>query len=107
IGQYLEGDKYKLKMSDDAIYKMLSTYINRDFDNLERFMKAAKMDVEDLQYKITVDRALKGHIIKVSDGYYQRGNVTLGKNLQEVYDTLKKPQFATEFLSIKEEVESR
>ncbi len=106
IGQYLEGDKYKIGMRPNTLYKMLSDFINdvKEPDNLKRFLKAVGTSVEDLQFKIVVDRAIKKKIIKYKDGYYQRGQVTLGKNALSVYENLKKPEFATEFLSLQEEL---
>jgi len=109
VGKYLEGDKYKVGMKSDTLYKMLSDYIQnvKEPENLKRFLKATTVDIEELQYKIVIDRAIKKRVIKYHrDGYYQRGNVTLGKNPFEVYENLKKPEFATEFLSIKDEVDS-
>lgn len=107
IGQYLEGDKYKTGMRPNTLYKMLSDFINdvREPDNLKRFTKAVNTSIEDLQFKIIVDRAIKKKAIKFKDGYYQRGQVTLGKNALSVYENLKKPEFANEFLSLKEELE--
>lgn len=107
IGQYLEGDRYKLGMKPDTLYKMLSDYINKptEPDNLKRFLKAVNVGVEELQYKVLVDRAIKKKIIRLRDGYYQRGQVTLGKSPFDVYENLKKPDFATEYLSIKQELE--
>lgn len=108
IGQYLEGDKYKTGMKQKTLYKMLSDFINdaKEPDNLKRFVKAVNTNIDDLQFKIIVDRAIKKKVIRYSkDGYYQRGQVTLGKNPLQVYENLKKPEFANEFLSLKEELE--
>lgn len=107
IGQYLEGDKYKTGMKQKTLYKMLSDYINdqREPDNLKRFVKAVSTPIDELQFKIIIDRAIKKKVIRFKDGYYQRGQVTLGKNPLQVYDNLKKPEFANEFLSLKEELE--
>jgi hypothetical protein len=106
IGQYLEGDKYKSGMSDDTLYAMLSAYIEdkKEPENLKKFVKAATANIEEIQFKITIDRAFKKKVIRVRDGYYQRGQVTLGKSITEVYNNLQTPEFATEFLSIREEV---
>lgn len=106
IGQHLIGDKFKKGMKPDTIYTMLSDFINsKESDNINKFLKATKATVEDLQYKVTIDRAIKRKIIGFREGYYQRGQVTLGKTINDVYASLKKPEFATEFLSIKDEVE--
>ncbi|GEM_PF-2115624 len=107
VGQYLEGDKYKAGMKQMTLYKMLSDYISSvlEPDNIKRFVKAVGLSNEELQFKIIVDRAIKKKIIRLNKGYYQRGQVTLGTNPLEVYENLKKPEFATEFLSLKEELE--
>lgn len=107
IGQYLEGDVYKPNMSLNTLYKMLSDFIEnmREVENRKKFVKAMDTPVEELQFKITVDRALKKKIIKNKDGYYQRGQVTLGRNPSEVLSNLRKPEFAHEFLSIKDELD--
>lgn len=107
VGQFLEGDKYKLGMEDDTLYKMLSDYINstQEPDNLKRFLKACDTDVEEMQFKITVDRAIKKKIIRYNAGYYQLGQTTLGKTPADVVKNLKTPEFASEFLQIKDEVE--
>lgn len=106
IGQYLEGFKYKKGMKSDTYYSMLSNFINdtKNPDNVEAFIKASNTPVEDLQYKITVDKAIKSKKIKFKDGQYYRGGVNLGKNLIEVLDNLKSPEYANEFISIHEEV---
>jgi hypothetical protein len=108
IGQFLEGDKYKAKMSEDTLYKMLSQYIEdpNEPDNVKRFTRATEADPEELQFKIAVDRAIKKRIIRFKDGYYQRGQVTLGRTPSDVLINLKKPDFATEFLSIRDELEA-
>lgn len=107
IGQYLEGDKYKQGMQPKTLYKMLSDFINdvKEPDNIKRFMKAVSTKVDELQFKIVVDRAIKKKIIRYRDGYYQRGNVTFGKTPSDVYENLKKPEFANELFSLQKELE--
>lgn len=107
VGQYLEGDKYKDGMSPKTLYKMLSDYINsvNEPDNLKRFVKAVGLPVEELQFKVLVDRAIKKRLIKFVDGLYQRGQVTLGKTPMDVYTNLKTPEYATELYSIRQELE--
>lgn len=107
VGQYLEGDKYKDGMSPKTLFNMLSTYVEnkKEPDNLKRFMKAADLDVEDLQFKITIDRAIKKKVIQYKGGVYQRGAATFGKTPADVYSNLRKPEFASDFLQIKDEVE--
>lgn len=107
IGQYLEGFRYKKGMKLDTLYSMLSKYINEDKggrENTDKFIKAVTTPIEDLQYKVTVDKAMKNRTIKFKDGQYFRGGVNLGKDLQEVLKTLKSPEYANEFVAIHEEV---
>ena len=106
IGQYLEGDKYKAGMTPKTLFNMLSTYVeSKDADNMKRFMKAVTLDVQDLQFKITIDRAIKKKVIQHRNGVYQRGASNFGKSILDVYKNLTKPEFASDFLQIKEEVE--
>lgn len=104
IGQFLEGFVYKRGMKPDTLYSMLSQFIDKNVDNVKAFNKAADTPVEELQYKITVDKAIKSKVIKFKNGQYIRGGVNLGKSLPEVLQTLKSPEYANEFMSIHEEV---
>jgi hypothetical protein len=107
LGQYLEGPKYDSKVDVDTLYSMLGDYIDTNKENTERFLKAVKKDRGEMQFKIVVDKALRGKIIKFKDKYYQRGQVTLGKNIEELYKNLSSPEYAAEYESIKDELESR
>jgi hypothetical protein len=107
IGQYLEGDKYKQGMQPNTIYKMLSDYINsaQEPDNLKKFLKAMTTKIDELQFKIIVDRAIKKKSIVYKNKYYQRGQVTLGKTILDVYENLRKPEFSQELLTLQQEFE--
>ena len=109
IGSYLEGTRYKKTMSPNTLYIMLSDYIEdkKNPENIQNFLNAAKLSVEDLQYKVTVETAIRKKIIKYKDGQYYRGGVNLGKNALEVYNNLKTPDYANEFIQIHEEVNSK
>lgn len=109
IGCYLEGTRYKKTMSANTLYLMLSDFIEdrKNPENIQAFLNATKLSVEDLQYKVTVETAIRKKIIKYKDGQYYRGGVNLGKNALEVFNNLKNPDFANEFIQIHEEVNSR
>ncbi|XAI97414.1 hypothetical protein [Leptolyngbya phage Lbo-JY46] len=107
IGQYLEGKRFHNKLSPDDLFEMLGDYIKASEDNLDRFLKATEKTIEELQYKLTIDRAIRMKLIKHNSGIYQRGQVTLGNSLEEVYTNLKSPEYAVEFLSIKEEIDNK
>jgi len=108
IGEYLEGPKYTKNLGTDTLYAMLSDYLDENKDDaVEKFLKACNKDMAELQFKIIVDKAVRTKIIKYKDKYYQRGQVTLGRTIEELYSNLSLPEFAAEYLSIKEEIESR
>lgn len=103
IGQYLEGDKYKPGMKPATLYKMLSNYIDTDADNLKRFVKAVTAKIEDINFKIIVDRAVKKKAISYKNGFYNIGGVTVGKTILDVFENLKKPEFSQELLILQQE----
>lgn len=106
IAQVLIGERIKKGMKSNTIYKHLSDYVNSvDGDNITKFLKIIKTPIEDLVFRRTIDVAVKKKIINFKEGYYQRGQVTLGRSINDVYLNLKKPEFATEFISIQEELE--
>lgn len=109
LGKYLEGTKYKDKMLPDTVYTNLSMYVHDSAnpDNVEKFLKAVKLPIEDLQFKVTVDIALRKKIIRYQNGQYTRGGVNLGRTPTAVLENLKLPDFAVEFLQINDEVNSR
>lgn len=109
-GQYLEGLKYTDKLGIDTLYKMLRAYIeDKEIKNAGNFLEALKLSVEELQQKVIVDRAIKQRLIsKVKTGkvwVYQYGRVTLGATLEEVYKNMTLPEFASDLMSLKKEVE--
>ena len=108
IGNYLEGNKYKVTMSPSTLYRMLSDYIEdpKETENRRRFLKATEAKVEDLQFKVTVDLAIKKKVIRHEKGYYTLGGKILGKNAADVLSNLKLPEFADAFLQIRDEIEA-
>lgn len=109
IGAYLEGTRYKKTMTSNTLYLMLSDYIedNKNKENVEKFLKASKLSIEDLQFKITIETAIRKKLIKYKDGYYHIGVVNLGKTPIDVMNNLKTPEYANEFLHIYEELNSK
>lgn len=105
-GRYLEGAKYKSNMSPDTLYNMLSDFIDdvKRPENIDTFLRAVKLSVEELQYKITVETAIRKKIIKFKEGQYYRGGVNLGRSAVDVLSNLKQPEYASEFVQIHEEV---
>lgn len=106
VGKYLEGTKYKDGMLAGTIYTNLSEFLNdrKNSDHVDKFLKAVKLPLEDLQFKVTIDTALRKKLIKFSNGQYNRGGINLGRTPQAVIENLKLPEFAAEFSQIYDEV---
>ena len=110
IARYLLGARrIKHGMDEGAIYEDLSNFINdpKEKNNVSKFTQAVSKSVEELQYKLTLDEAIRMNIVKVTAQYVQRGNATYGKNLKEAIEYLSEIGNAAEFASLKEEVENQ
>lgn len=109
IAKYLLGARrIKEGMNEGVIYEELSNFLNdtKEKSNLAKFIEATNKTVEDLQYKLTLDEAVRIGIIKVREGYYQRGNATYGRSLKEALDYLSSVGNSAEFSSLKDEVDN-
>lgn len=109
IGKYVIGQKVKDSMSEDGIYNLLRENLLNDKDGstTRKFNDATSKTIEELQYKLVVDEAVSKHVIRIREGYYQRGNATYGKSMKDVIKFLSSPENANEFASIKEELEEK
>lgn len=109
IGRYILGTKVKDSMSKDSIYNTLRDSLSADKEGviIRKFADAMSKTIEELQYKLVLDEAIQRHVIRIREGYYQRGNATYGKTVKEVLKFLSSPENANEFHSIKEEVEEK
>lgn len=109
IAKYLLGSrKVKKGMDANIVYEDVSAFLDdpKEKRNVSLFLEATKKTVEELQYKLTVDEALRTGIIKIREGYYQRGNATYGKSIQDAIDYLSSVENSGEFASLKDEVEN-
>jgi hypothetical protein len=109
IGKYVLGNKVKETMSQDGVYNLMREAIQTDKEGtvVRKFNEATSKTIEELQYKLIIDEAVTRHVIRIREGYYQRGNATYGKTLKDVVKFLSSPENANEFASIKEEVEEK
>lgn len=109
IGKYILGTKVKDGMKQDTVYNMLRDSLTNDKDGsiIRKFNDATSKTIEELQYKLVIDEAISKHVVRIREGYYQRGNATYGKTMKEVIKFLSSPENANEFASIKEEVEEK
>jgi hypothetical protein len=109
IGKYILGSKVKDSMSQDGIYNLLRSGIENDKEGtiVRKFNESTSKTIEELQFKLILDEAIARHVIRIREGYYQRGNATYGKTIKDVLKFLSSPENANEFASIKEEVEEK
>lgn len=109
VAKYIIGSKVKKDMSADAIYNMLRDELTKDKEGtvVRKFAEASGKTIEELQYKLVIDEALERHVIRLREGYYQRGNATYGKTMKETVAFLSSIEHSDEFASIKEEVEEK
>lgn len=109
IGRFILGTKVKESMSSDSVYNLLRDSLSADKEGtiVRKFAEATSKTIEELSYKLIVDEAIQRHVIRIREGYYQRGNATYGKTMKDVLKFLSSPENANEFQSIKEEVEEK
>lgn len=106
IGRYLE-----LNVSNNTpqnnVYDAFRVFLDNDDKDgtVERFIAAAEMPIEDVNVKLTFDEALKLNVIRQRDGYFQRGNVTLGRDPKDALAFLKDIKNSGELLSIMDEID--
>lgn len=109
VGRYILGTKVKDSMKKDSVYNLLRDHLSNDKegDIIRKFNEATGKTIEELQYKLVVDEAIAKHVIRIREGYYQRGNATYGKTMKDVLKFLSSPENANEYASVKEEVEEK
>jgi hypothetical protein len=109
IGKYLFASKVKDTMTQDGIYNLIRDGLTADKDGslVRKFNDASSKTIEELTYKLIVDEAIAKHVIRIREGYFQRGNATYGKTMKDVLKFLSSPENANEFASVKEEVEEK
>lgn len=92
--------QYKNGTLQTVIYENMDTYISGQGSEpkvklaAERFLKFARMDTGELKIKAIIKDATFFNIIATKgDGmlHYPKGNVMLGKNVEEVYEKLNNP----------------
>jgi hypothetical protein len=109
IGRYIFGTRIKESMGIDSVYNIMREGITNDKEGtiVRKFAEAVVKTIEELQYKLIIDEAIEKHVIRIREGYYQRGNATYGKTLKEVIKFLSSVENSSEFASVKEEVEEK
>jgi len=100
---YCLGNKFSADYSADTRYGMMSDWLS-ELGSAAKFMDIVKLKPEELQVKILVDFALNKNVIRVREGYYQRGNATYGRSPEEAVNYLQNTEHANEFESLRQEL---
>lgn len=100
---YCLGNKFSADYSPDTRYGMMSDWLS-ELNNASKFLDIIKLKPEELQAKILVDFALVKNVIRVREGYYQRGNATYGRSPEETVRFLQYAENANEFESLRQEL---
>ena len=100
---YCLGNKFSPDYSADTRYGMMSDWLS-ELANAGKFLDILKLKPEELQVKILVDFALNKNVIRVREGYYQRGNATYGRSPEETVRHLQNSEHANEFESLRQEL---
>ena len=111
VGKYLLSHEISDGSSADTIYNKLSDFIEEDKkgENLRKFASAITKTNEELSVAGLVEDACKDYfgIIRYREGLYQRGNVTYGRNKEDILNFFSNLENANEYISVKEELEEK
>ncbi len=109
VSRFIFGSLIKPDASLDSLYNLLTNYIEEDKkgERIRQFLKVTEKSTEELNLKVSVDEAVKFNVIRYRDSYYQRGNATYGKTLEEVVKYLGKVENTNELASIIEETNEK
>lgn len=108
IGRYL-GLALSKNTPQDNIFDAFSTSIEADDQTgfIDKFMGALKKSNDELSIKLIFDDGIKFNVIRLRDGYYQRGNITYGKSIADAITFLSDIKNQQELLSVQDEVENK
>jgi len=109
LGKFIFGNQISEDITTDSLYNLLSDFIEGDKKgaDIRKFIAATERTTEELQVKITVDEAERYKVIRLREGNYQRGNITLGRSIPEVVKYLSNIENSHELSSIMEEVREK
>jgi len=100
---YCLGNKVSADYSADARYTMMSDHLGK-FENALKFHDIVKLRPEQLQVKIIIDYALNRNVIRIREGYFQRGNATYGTSLEDVIQFFMDAANQNEFESLRHQL---
>lgn len=108
IGKYL-GLPVSTTTPADNMFDIFKTYLDNDekLDSIKKFNAALGKNASELNIKLIFDDGVKFNVIRLRDGYYQRGNITYGKSIADAIIFLSDIKNQGELLSIQDEVENK
>jgi hypothetical protein len=108
IGRYL-GLHVSNTTPQDNVYDAFQTFLDNDdvLGSVDKFLMAVNKSPEEIGVKLTFSDAIKLSVIRQRDGYFQRGNITLGRTPEDALAFLSSPENTGELLSIQDEIETK
>lgn len=110
VGRYLSLAVNKHTPADN-LFDAFSSRIEEDATGntgfIDKFNSALNKTADELNIKLIFDDGVKFNVIRLRDGYYQRGNITYGKSIQEAIIFLSDIKNQSELLSVQDEVEHK
>lgn len=108
IGRYL-GLPVSTTTPADNMFDIYKTYLDADdkLDSIKKFNIALTKNASELNIKLIFDDGVKFNVIRLRDGYYQRGNITYGKSIADAITFLSDIKNQGELLSVQDEVENK
>ena len=109
IGKALFGTKIREDSDVDYIYNEIKSWMKAEKkqENSKKFDELSRETPESLSIRLTVKEAIEKQVITYRDKLYQRGNITLGKKIEDVIVRLGEAQMSAELASIMEELEEK
>lgn len=110
IGKYL-GLPVSISTPYDNMFDIYSQKLDLDAAGntgfIDKFNDALKKSPEELNVKLIFDEGVKFNVIRLTEGYYQRGSITYGKSIAEAIKFLSDIKNQGELLSVQDEVENK
>lgn len=110
IYSYLFGYDAKNEVSPSQAYVKIKELLdvtekNALTQNIEKVIAALDLKPEELNTKLTLDKAIKKRIVTSKGNIYRRGDIILGNNYDEALEYLMSPENSAELVSLKKEVD--
>jgi len=110
IYSYLFGYDAKTEVSPSQAYVKIKELLdvtekNALTQNISKVLAALELKPDELNTKLTLDKAIKKRIVTSRGNIYRRGDIILGNNYDEALEYLMSPENSAELVSLKKEVD--